>query len=136
MTIHPQILAFLERIVNDPAVKLRFDGVLFGSKCAGDVTDIANELGYDFTLEEFLAFRERIPTPGVVALDDAALDDVAGGLPEMGPNFSPVLKSIASSLVCCGECLEERRQRAQGAVALDDATLDDVSGGLPVFRSF
>lgn len=80
MPTNPQILAFLESVAADPAVKLRLEAVAPGPGHVETVTGIGNELGYTFTAEEFGAFRDLMrPGPDAVALDDKALDAVAGG---------------------------------------------------------
>ncbi len=80
MPTNPQIVAFMERAAVDPAVKLRLEAVAPGPRHAESITSIGNELGYSFTVEEFVALRELMkPGPDAVALDDKALDAVAGG---------------------------------------------------------
>ncbi len=121
-----QLAAFLTRLEEDPALRREVETVLNGSRCAGDVTDIARAHGYRFELETFLAVLEQAkaagPAPaGSDEIDDEALGSVAGGGNAVGrgivdfvagPSRDALLRSIASSLTCCGECLEARRAEA------------------------
>ena len=117
-----QIAAFVERLHQDPALRQEVEAVLKGSRCAGDVADIARAHGYRFELSTFLEVLEEAKAASPAAtdpgeLDDAALGAVAGGVSGAGRGLlgsstgwagDALLRSIASSLTCCGECLEAR----------------------------
>jgi len=123
--MNPQIIAFFERVEEDPPLTTRVEAVAAGSKCAGDIVDIAADVGYAFTIEELLAYLEAVKTQAAnvdqnAELNPEELDKVVGGAGSsiLGSSlkFSPMRMSIASALTCCGECIEAHEAKATPAV--------------------
>ena len=124
--MNAQVIAFLEQVSQNPDLHARVEAAASESGCAGDVVDIAAGAGYQISIEELLAACEQIKaaqasrdTDGV--LSDERLDGVSAGGSSFLSSFDgknlPMLGSIASSLTCCGECIEEHEARRSAAQA-------------------